>query len=133
MSLLRSIQPRAPGRCWPPTRAFHHAARPSTKPCSKQRASTGRQQYPVGTADKNNPDLDELVLDEEYYREFGMTAADVERERMQVVTDADPEAVAATSLDDLASVQDDILPEGLRQRIESLEVYGPPVSTTAAA
>eukprot|EP00775_Hariotina_reticulata_P003320 gene3320-3597_t len=69
----------------------------------------------------DNPDLDEIVLDDAYYEEIGMTREQAMRQQQELMYSVDPEAMP---LDQMASVNED-LPEEWRKAIENLEVYGP--------
>jgi hypothetical protein len=71
----------------------------------------------------DNPDLDEVVLDDAYYEEIGMTREQAMRQQQELMYSVDPEAMP---LDEMASVSQD-LPEEWRKAIENLEVYGPQV------
>jgi hypothetical protein len=73
------------------------------------------------------PDFDDLVLDEEYYRQLGISPEELEEQRaMSRAYAADPEGFDV-NFDDASSLPEDI-PEEMRAAILNKDVYGPPVS-----
>lgn len=73
------------------------------------------------------PDFDDLVLDEAYYKELGISPEELEEQRaMSRAYAADPEGFDL-NFDDASSLPED-LPEDMRAAILNKDVYGPPVS-----
>jgi hypothetical protein len=84
-------------------------------------------------APKSEPsqDFDDLVLDEKYYEDLGMSWEDVRREQYEMLTDLDPDAVVDDEY--LRDVfPDGGLPKDWQQRVAGLSPFGPPVSCPAA-
>ena len=112
-----------------------HPARLSCKlTCRKPGAPWRRKLAPVGSygplAPKTEPsqEFDDLVLDEKYYEELGMTWEDVRKEQYEMLTDLDPDAVVDDEY--LRGVfPNGDLPEDWQQRVAGLSAFGPPVST----
>lgn len=74
------------------------------------------------------PDFDDLVLDEQYYRDLGITPEELEEQRaMTSAYGADPEGFDI-DFDTASSLSED-MPEEMRAAILSKNVYGPPVSS----
>lgn len=81
-------------------------------------------------------DIDDLILDENYYADYGMTRDDALRQQLLSNVEEDPDAMAADAADLDApfgvagagsSSTGPRLPAGARRRIEELEPYGPEV------
>jgi hypothetical protein len=95
-----------------------------------------------GTAGGSVDEFDDLVLDDAYYEEMGMTRAQALAQQQELLSSIDPEAVPL-GLPGLplplgqrhqgrppavAGHEAGLLPPGLQSALDALEVYGPPVS-----
>jgi hypothetical protein len=69
------------------------------------------------------PDIDDLVLDDEYYRRMGITREAAQRQQAELSASADPDA---SWLDGAATLAPDV-PASVREQLESREAYGPSV------
>lgn len=86
-------------------------------------------------------DIDDIILNEEYYSEFGMTRDDALRQQLLANIEEDPDAMPADAAAAQAAAigsrreaagrisngHNDDLGADLRQQIEDLEPYGPEV------
>lgn len=78
------------------------------------------------------------MLDEEYYREAGLSPEQATEQRDWVLTDMDPEALPLDedSMQQQQRLQQEeraVLSEEMQRRIQGLQEYGPPVGRHAAA
>jgi hypothetical protein len=76
--------------------------------------------------DALEPSYDDLVLDDEYYKEMGVTKEEALGEMEASAEDLDPDGMNI-SFDDVAAVSEDV-PESVRQVFESKDMFGPEVS-----
>lgn len=105
---------------------------------------TGRMRWPVTpvrssrlpidpnakSRPQDNPDFDDLVLDEALYRELGITEEELREQRERTAADvADPEGFDL-GFDDISSLNENV-PMDLRLRLLDKGVFGPEVCRSA--
>jgi hypothetical protein len=108
----------------PQPQCRRRAARPAAATAA---ARPGRGARVLRAANRSaEPDFDDLVLDDAYYRELGINPEELaEQQGMSSAYAADPEGFDFNF--DGASALSDDLPEEMREAILNKDVYGPPV------
>jgi hypothetical protein len=109
------------GRLQPQSRA------PVSRPAATAAPRASRRaRIPRATNSNAEPDFDDLVLNDEYYRQLGISPEELEEQRgMSSALGADPEGFDF-NFDGASSLSED-LPEEMRAAIMNKDVYGPPV------
>jgi hypothetical protein len=135
----RRLPLAAAARCNGPLQPHHQQPQPRRPLHRRPAAAIGPQPPPFDPAsnnDEDDPDIDDLVLDEAYYAQYGMTKDAALREQLLSNYEDDPDALPADASDirvfqEAAAGASDMRARGLteaqRQRIEALETYGPEV------